>query len=156
MSIVILYGAYSLFFSSSKKNTGFSAEVQMKQLHKLITDVSVGLSKDNLTEIEIYTIARAEAGWEKDPFFMKKDHTAGKMGGEFDYSAPASLGKFNYSGYIEIGGKKMAIINNMEYETGDELEPGLYFIRGIDPAKVVIEIGETQEKIVIPIVEEVL
>ena len=66
---------------------------------------------------------------------------------------------FTYSGYLEMVGVRIAIINGMEYETGDEIVGGPYVLRGIYPNRVVIGIkgvdGE-KGKITVPIEEEIL
>jgi hypothetical protein len=43
-----------------------------------------------------------------------------------------------YSGFLQMGQKRLAIINGMEYETGDRLEPGGFLLKSISPTRVVI------------------
>jgi hypothetical protein len=62
---------------------------------------------------------------------------------------------FTYSGYIEMGGKRLAIINDVEYETNDELELNGYIVEKIEPLKVIISDIERQRKIIVPIEQEV-
>jgi hypothetical protein len=44
----------------------------------------------------------------------------------------------SYSGFLQMGAKRMAIINGMEYEEGEMLPVSGYFIRSITPKSVVI------------------
>jgi len=73
---------------------------------------------------------------------------------QVERSAPEA--GFTYSGYLEIGDRRLAIINGIEYETGDELAMGGYIVRGIYPNRVVIEVKWRKEKIIVPLEEEVL
>ena len=43
-----------------------------------------------------------------------------------------------YSGFLEVGSKRLAIINGMEYEAGDKLDPGGFTIKSILPTRVMI------------------
>jgi len=63
---------------------------------------------------------------------------------------------FSYSGYMEMGDRKIAIIDGMEYKTGEEIVPGGFVIRAIYPNKIVIGIKGKEEEITVPLVEEVL
>ena len=46
---------------------------------------------------------------------------------------------FNYTGYMEYGRKKVAIINGLEYGEGEKLETPGYVLKAIFPGKVIIE-----------------
>jgi len=50
----------------------------------------------------------------------------------------------------------MAIINDVEYETDDELELTGYIVERIDPLEVIISDIERQRKITVPIEPEAL
>ena len=44
-----------------------------------------------------------------------------------------------YTGYLKAGGRMIAVINGIEYEPGDVIEPGRYVVREITDQQVVIE-----------------
>jgi hypothetical protein len=48
-----------------------------------------------------------------------------------------------YTGYMDMGGKSLAIINGMEYETGDIIEPDALLIRRIYPNKIEVVATES-------------
>lgn len=60
---------------------------------------------------------------------------------------------FIYSGYMEMGDNRLAVINGMEYVVGEELDPGGYIVNSISPAQVVIGIEGTNQTIVLPVEE---
>lgn len=152
MILAIAYAGYDFFLSSPPKTTSVDTERELELLNKLVTDVTQNLSKEDLSETDAYILARAEVDWVKDPFCKEK----------FISETPKSAAKvsheitFNYSGFVEMAQKKMAIINGLEYETGEELELGGHIVRKIYPNKVVIEVREKKRKIIVPLVEEVL
>ena len=45
------------------------------------------------------------------------------------------------TGYVEIGTRRLAIINGEEYETGDRITGSPYMVRDISPEQVVL--GDT-------------
>ena len=59
-----------------------------------------------------------------------------------------------YTGYLRMGDKRLAIINGMEYEAGDILEPDGFIIRSISPRRVVIAPpGAKKNTIILPMEE---
>ena len=167
MGLVVIYGAYALFFSGPKKGGGSSTVGRAGELNKMITSLAVELSKEGPTEVDKYITQRAEAEWGKDPLFEKKvSLTKEKMeipganikksGQSIDVLPDMS---FTYSGYIEMGKVKIAIINGLEYEAGDEIAGGGYIVQTIYPNKVVIGVkGSKGEKgkVTVRIEEEIL
>ena len=47
--------------------------------------------------------------------------------------------EFVYTGYLEVGRKRMAIINGMEYREGEALDIKGFVLKSVSPTKVVIE-----------------
>lgn len=151
--IAVMYAGYQFFLPSPSKTTSVKIENEIKMAKKLVKDITEHLNKANLSGLERYTISRAEAQWVKDPFYNKKSLT--KKETPKDTSSARQEISFTYSGYIEMGEKKIAIINGMEYQTGEELEVGEWIVRGIYPTKVVIGIKGKKEKRIIPLEEEI-
>ena len=60
---------------------------------------------------------------------------------------------FTYTGYLQAGKKKIAVINGLEYLIGEEIEPGGFIAREIYPDRVVIEMKGQKQKIIVPLVE---
>ena len=46
--------------------------------------------------------------------------------------------EIRYTGYVEMGNVRLAIINGNEYETGDRLEQGGYIVKSISPTRVML------------------
>ena len=62
-----------------------------------------------------------------------------------------ALPNLAYSGFLEIGSKRLAIINGMEYEAGDRVNPGAFSVKTILPGKVIMT--SSQGEVVLPLQE---
>ena len=150
--IAVIYGGYQFLLSSPSKTTTLKTENEIKTARKLVKDITEHLNKANLSETEKYIISKAETPWLKNPFYNKKRPT--KKEATKDTSELQDI-SFTYTGYIEIGKKRLAIIYGMEYQTGEELEIGEWIVQGIYPTRVVIGIKGKKVKRVIPLEEEI-
>jgi hypothetical protein len=60
----------------------------------------------------------------------------------------------SYTGFMQMGDIKFAIINGVEYATGDRLEQGDYILRSITPSRVVIvSTGPSKKRYIFPLEE---
>jgi hypothetical protein len=96
-------------------------------------------------------IQKAEATWKQDPFLevrkpaLKVDE---KPAARESGRTQASM---TYSGFLETGAKRLAIINGMEYEAGDRIIPGGITIKSVLPNKVIM--ASPQGEMVLPLQE---
>jgi hypothetical protein len=97
-------------------------------------------------------IKNAETPWRHDPFFERSSYrewlipkepvpvsTAGGAS-----PSPAQKGQFNYTGYVDMGNKKVAIINGSEHAVGDALDVEGFVLNGIYPSRILIYNKETK------------
>ena len=152
MALTIVYGAYSFFLEGPAYTQGPSpSESKLEAFHKFITNVA-NLTKDGLSEIDAYIIEHISDQWTKDPLLnIKKDF-------EFDSKRKVEVASAQqlgivYTGYLEMGPKRMAIINGMEYETGELLANGGHTVGMIYPDRVVIFTQAGNQKVAVPLVE---
>ena len=157
MFLAVAYGVYAVFFSSPSKTTIVGKSTNLNELNKLVTTVSQNLNQESLSEADIYIIKQAETPW-RDDLFSEKYATKTVDVADERKVADSSPKKsnFTYSGYMEIGRERIAIINGMQYQTGDEVKPDGYIVRAIHPKKVVLGMKGEKEKIILPISEEEL
>lgn len=94
-----------------------------------------------------YLIERAEAPWTSDPF-------ADVDLAEVDTDADTAISDMDliYSGYLMAGKRIFAVINGMEYKTGDILMDYEVTVSSITPARVVL-LDKAENEIIIPIEE---
>jgi hypothetical protein len=162
MLLTVAYGIYALFFEGKGKSSAttfasVSATKQLENLNAFIAKIAdaaeVGLSKEDK-----YIISRAESPWKQDPLttveltgrpqdeiMRQKEQVVQTTGPQLNVS---------YTGFMQMGDKKFAIINGLEYTTGDELEQGGFVVRRITPRQVVIFSSDrSKKKFVFPLEE---
>ena len=134
MLLAVVYGLYVWFLPSPQQAVAKKGDNAQKQLNAFIIKVAeqtaTGLSKNTA-----YVLQKAEAMWERDPLIQIKPKAAEE---EEDRQQPVLSSKMTYTGFLRMGDKRLAIINGMEYEAGDRLEPSGFIIRSISPRRVVI------------------
>lgn len=140
MLIVVLYGAYDYFVGSSSKPAGAGDE-RAAQIDALIARISKTLEEHSPYPVYAAVVARAETEWERDPFY--REITLVK--------STEDLGDVAYTGYLEIGTRKIAVIDGMSYESGDELERGGYLVSRIRPSAVEIKGKKSGKTIIVPL-----
>ncbi len=160
--IAVLYGAYTFLWDepakTAKQKTVASGNT-IERLNRLIKDAT-GVLKDSTegSSANAYIIARAENEWVSDPFYKKKEVVEPEKSdknSDKNVVVTEELPEvdFRYTGYLEVGTKRMAIINGNDYEIGGKLEPGGFTIRRIYPTKIVIA-DRGKRTITIPFTEE--
>lgn len=160
MCAALLYGGYALFFGSSDDTpmpNSSTASEHSAAIQELVKKVHDTLAEETVTETEKYIIAKAEAGWKQDPFLeiIPEKRAAAKAAGP-GAGEPEKKVNIRYTGYIEMGDLRMAILNGQEYEPGEEILPGGYILREVTPDQVIVEAKADKSKITIKIVEEKL
>jgi hypothetical protein len=154
MALVLAAGG-SLYFSAPK---GPEAKPGTTGVSKALMDeVSKGVDQARLSPQQVYRIGLVVDNATGNPFYggsggiaLEEDRGLGGLGG--------GAAEFVYSGYMKLGNKLFAVINGVEYASGDELAEGGYRVQGIDKTFVVLERtdGSTGRKLTrrVPLVED--
>ncbi|MBF0450014.1 MAG: hypothetical protein HQK75_04870 [Candidatus Magnetomorum sp.] len=151
LAVVVLF---CVFFLIPSSNQSKDQQKNISNLESITKEVKDGLKKTGMDKVTNYVINRAESMWSKDPFSDQKSVGVppGTKNNGADISAdmPARIRPvFTYSGYMEVGEKRMAIVNGMEYELNEELEIKGYYVDTIEQNWVIIEDKKNQEKITV-------
>jgi hypothetical protein len=118
----------------------------MARIDTLLSTVAVALKGTKISSVDAYIIDQAQKPWSNDPFYVGP---APEQKGP-DSATPT----FAYTGYVELGEERLAIINGVDYRVGDPLEIPGFMLLTVAPSKVIIEDKEGQRKITVPFVEE--
>ena len=151
MLLAVVYGIYSWFLSSPQqaatlKEDDNEQEVLNAFILKVAEKIKTGFPKN-----QAYVLQKAEAKWKRDPLIQIEPKTPEE---EEDSQQPVLTSKMIYTGFLRMGDKRLAIINGMEYETGEILEPGGFTIRSISPSRVVIAPpGRKKKTLILPMEE---
>jgi hypothetical protein len=138
------------FLTPSITGQGDKPGDQYTGSEKIIQEIATELKKVAASPNENYIIARAEAAWTKDPFYKKIQPVVAKAG-------PGGTGAPDivYSGFVDMGEKKLAVINGSTYQVGDKLDFGSsFYLRSVEPSRVVIVDRQNQRNIVIKLKDE--
>ena len=164
MLLTVAYGVYALFFegkikSSSRRTTTttVTAAKQLETLNTFITKVAEA-SQAGLSKEDKYIIARAESAWKQDPMTTveltdRPEDEINRQKKQITQTTGPQL-NVSYTGFMQMGDKKFAIIDGLEYTAGDELVQGGFEVRSITPRQVVIvSTDRSKKKFIFPIEE---
>ena len=152
-AVFVLYAGYEyLIAGPASKKVKASASADSVKVDTFINEIINDLGKDKITDSDAYVISRIAADWGKNPFW-KKDLYKAWVNREGRAQGSGALAKIIYSGYVDSGKNKMAVINGFEYRIGDELEIEGYVLKQITPSKVLIFNKNTGNKEDIPLQE---
>ena len=134
MVLTVGYGAIELLLPRSK-GAGSLPATAAEGVNAFIAKVADAI-KSAASDSSALVVQKAEAAWKQDPFLEIRKPQAPRP----DPKGPKDGIRMNlvYSGFIEIGAKRMAIINGMEYEAGDTVNPGGFTVKSVLPTKVLI------------------
>ena len=117
-----------------KKTDGQALEFARKVVQKL--------KEDTALTMDLFTIRSAERKWEKDPFLKTDALLSDSPQRKVPENATVVAGiqpELVYTGFLEVGTQRLAIINGMEYTTGEAIDGQGHYVRRIHPQQV--EIG---------------
>lgn len=153
MLLTVVYGIYVLFFenkgkSSATETVAVSSAAQLENLNAFITKVAEA-SRAGLSKEDKYIISRAETEWKQDPLITAEltDRPRDEINRqEQAVQAVGPRPNITYTGFMQMGDRKFAIINGFEYAPGDQLQEGGYTVSSITPSKVVIVSTDVSKK----------
>jgi hypothetical protein len=150
MVLTVGYGAIELLLPRAKSVTGATAPQPAENLSVFISKVA-DAAKSAASESSALIIKKAEAAWKLDPFMVIRKAAPPPAESRLPKDAVRAMPNLVFSGFLEIGSKRLAIINGMEYEAGDRVSPGAFSIKSILPDKVIMT--SSQGEVVLPLQE---
>ena len=161
MLLTVAYGIYALFFEGKGKSTPtepaiVSTAVQLENLNAFITKVAEA-SKAGLSKEDSYIISRAETEWKQDPMISAELTERPQEEIKQQKQVVQAAGPrpdVTYTGFMQMGDRRFAIINGYEYAPGDPLPEGEYKVSSVTPSKVVIVSTDgSNKKFIFPLEE---
>lgn len=151
MFLTVGYGAIELLLPRSRAPLPAPAAAQGGEpLNVFISKVADAIRGGGPEGDVLLEKARAE--WARNPFLEIRAKPGGaaeeKPGSD---RKGGSLPSLLYSGFIEAAGRRIAIINGMEYEAGDRLPAGGFVLKAVRPNQVIV--ASPQGEVVIPLKE---
>jgi hypothetical protein len=153
MALSVVYGFYALFIENpnTARYAGGSSESKLEAFNNFISNVA-DMTRDGLSEIDSYVIEHIPAKWTKDPLLNTRGNAKISNEPAVTTASAQQLG-ITYSGFLQMGDKSLAIINGLEYETGERLREGNHLVGSIYPNRVIILIRDGRTKLTVPLEE---
>jgi len=131
MLLTVAGGAFDTFLRDKTK----PQEITENPLVRFITEITEDFL-EGISEKDKYTIKRIAEGWQQDPLtsIVLKDQPKQPPKKKIVIPDP----NVSYTGFMRLSDIKFAIINGMEYTSGDQLAQGRYVVGDITPSQVVI------------------
>ncbi|HPD56500.1 MAG TPA: hypothetical protein P5294_06355 [Smithellaceae bacterium] len=147
-ALFVLYAIYELVIAGPAAKKAKTAAEPVK-IEAFVSDLQSDLIKDIVAGVDVHIINKAEANWERNPFWERQVF---KEWAAKDGTGRAGA-KIVYSGYVDSGKKRLAVINGYEYREGEQLEMEGFFLKSISPSRVLIVNKNTGNELEIPIQE---
>lgn len=159
MALAVLYGAYEFLFAGGGKKPAALRTLSMPSADAVVTQVAAKISAADHRKQDSLLLATAAAELKRNPFSPPADQNtaAERMKVEKKKRAQGEnrmvAGRFVYSGYLEMGTRRFAVINGMEYTVGETIPPEGVVLRQIEPDAVLIGVPKTGETVRIELLE---
>ncbi len=139
MAIVVVIAViyFVLEWSSSGEAKPKAQEKGLVGLLAFVSETKKSVDEIKVSEAGQQVIKVTAKAWLKDPFLQNV--TAEELGSSDLVSESISSSEFVYSGFLQLGSMKMAVIDGMEYEVGDEVEDQGMIVVEIHPDRIVLE-----------------
>lgn len=147
-ALCVLYAAYEFLIAGPAAQKA-KTQVQPVHIESFVNTLSNDLVKYKVAGSDAYVAKRAETDWGKSPFWERsayREFVGNEAGG-------GTAAKIIYSGYVDTGRKRMAIINGWEYEAGESIDIEDYALKSVTPERVLIIKRNTGGELYIPIQE---
>lgn len=149
MVAAILYGGFELLLLGVGGRTNYEppATTDPQVAAEMIRQVKKEMNDAALTPHQQYALEAAATNRPTDLFHVLPEGRS--IAPELPSTADEPV-DFRYTGYLEIGGKRLAIINGKEYAEGDALDRKGFVLKRATPESVVIEAGPEARQILVP------
>lgn len=141
--IVAVVGLGSLFLGDKPAGRPETPQAVQPQAMGQIRDEVLALTRQATAgKSEAALMAAIDKPWRADALYDKPLETRNAS------SRPTAIPRF--TGYVELGSGRLAIIDGYEYQAGDSLEGGGYKVLAVSPDKVMLESLANGQKLELP------
>jgi len=158
---VCIWGGYELL-GSRRGLAGGGQDSQGTRLDQLTADLAslrTQIATAKLPEATSHVFEAARAEWGPDPFLDRKLPSeiaeerrlaeAATRAAKDQATEEAAEPHFAYTGFMALGDKRLAVLDSVEYEVGQELASGEYLVKSIEPGQVVLKPRHGAREIVV-------
>jgi hypothetical protein len=128
MGAAILISAIYLLWPTAPPASPEMTPQKLADSRKAAESQLQALERIQLSPREIHAVTQSQTTWPNDPLAPKPPEP----------EAAVERDKFQYTGYIRVGERSLAVINGREYQIGEQLESGGFEVAEITPEAVVL------------------
>ena len=150
MVIAVLYGALELFVLSGGSRQPAddpSAAMDVQDVRDAAAQAENAVEQAALSDQQRRVLEVAAASWRPDLFYPVPEME--RIPPDDAEGAAPGIG-LEYSGYLAVGDREMAIINGVEYRVGETVAETGYVLRTITPDRVLVEGPGDGERVSVP------
>jgi hypothetical protein len=147
-ALFVLYAIYDLLIVGSVAKKAKTA-ARPAEIETVVNTLSGDLMKYKAGGVDAYLAKRAETDWGNSPFWERESYRVFAGSREGGVTGV----KFIYSGYVDTGREKIAIVNGVEYQPGEALEIEGYELKSVMPESVLIVNRRTGSQLSVPMQE---
>ena len=151
--LAVLYGAYELLLRGSARSVAGSPRQQVEEAKAFVKAMDGFLTVGDASVIDTYKISRAVTGWSED-LFMRSELPLRSKDEPESGQAEAEPVNLRFTGYLETADRRLAVINGREYEVGEHLGEGGYFLRSVSRTRATVGRRGDKISIALPLLEE--
>ncbi len=145
---MVLLAAYAAYTYLTPPLDGGEQQEQVGQLKDFVKKSSRLIQKGELSKRQDHSINMAETGWRRNPF--QAPPLEEKEEGKKEIAVGNEL---IYSGFLEGGKSRIAIINGLEYQVGESLQGDEFIVQSISPDHVVLGVRGKSQTVTVPFSE---
>jgi len=153
MAVALVFGSYFLFFAPDQSEKTHLRGDDSEELNRFVMQAAKRLYKKNEATTAQYIIAQARTNWVRDPFISPKTVAPVLLVAIETPKKDVPVILFSYSGYLDVGGMRLAIINGQEYAIQDTVSPQGHILTHISPHQVILKGNGETPRLVIPLEE---
>ncbi len=156
MAATVLLGGYLYWGPVTTGGRQGVEEKSVDQAFEFARNVIQKLKEDDALTMDLFTIRSAERKWEKDPFLKNDTMLSDTQQREVTDNATGTADtqmNLVYTGFLEVGTQRLAIINGIEYASGEAIDGQGHYVRRIHPHQVEIGKQHTPGVIILRLME---
>lgn len=147
----VVYAAFTFIFAPSSKKPLSGIPVE-EVIQEFVMEVAQGLAKHDISETELMILQKIQTPWKSQPFMEGPMPLSAGLIRKGKRSQSSDDITFQFTGYVEFGTKRLAIINDTEYEIGEKIEKSAFTLDKISLTQVELKNLEN-DTIIIPLME---
>ena len=148
----IFYGAYELLLAGGDQPEIVHKADGPAQLQQFVGDVATSLAKVKPSASLGAVIKAAETPWAQDPFLQQVINMTAQRARTADQDARDAM-NHHYTGFLQMGDRRLAIVDGIEFEIGEEIDARGHLLKRILPTYIEIGRPGTEENFTLPLEE---